>query len=140
VGADVVERALVALAFLGLVTLVALGVRRLARRERARVLAGPADAALATGVPTILYFHGDRCSDCVVQERELDALLTAHPEVAIRADHAPSRLSARYRVLTVPTTVVLDGGGKAHAVNYGLTRRDVLEAQLAALGRLEASA
>lgn len=137
---DPLARLLAALAFLVLVTLGAAGARLVARRVGETVLDAPADAALATGAPTILYFHGDRCASCVVQERELDALLIAHPEVAIRADHAPSGLSARFRVLTVPSTVVLDGAGRARAVNYGLAGRDALEAQLARIPRLEASA
>lgn len=137
---DVLLRAIGAIVFLALVALATVATRRVAASQRARVLAGPADAALATGRPTVLYFHGDHCGDCVVQERELDALLIAHPEVAIRADHAPSDLSARYRVLTVPTTVVLDGAGAARAIHYGLVRRDVLERDLAEFGALEASA
>ncbi len=134
------QRAAFVIVFLALVALLAAIARAYALRQRAAVIAADADPALATGAPTILYFHGDRCADCVIQERELDALLIAHPEVAIRADHAPSDLSARFRVLTVPTTVILDGGGRARAVNYGLTRRDVLEAQLRRLGRLAESA
>ena len=137
---DPLSRALAVIAFVALVAVVALAARAIARAQRRRVLAGPAEPSLATGTATILYFHGDHCSDCVVQERELDAVLIAHPEVAIRADHAPSALSERFRVLTVPTTVILDGAGRARAVNYGVARRSVLEAQLAELGRLEASA
>lgn len=137
---DFAARVVVAIVFLTLVAALSFGARRLASTRRARVLATPSDPELATGRPTILYFHGDRCSDCVVQERELDALLSAHPEIAIRADHAPSPLSARFGVLTVPTTVVLDGGGKAHAVNYGLARGDTLRRQLATLRPLEETA
>ncbi len=138
--ADLAGRALAVVAFLAAVALVALVAHAVARAQRRRVLDAPPDASLATGAPTLLYFHGDRCADCVVQERELDALLIAHPEVAIRADHAPSTMSKHFRVLTVPTTVVLDGAGRARAVNYGLARRDVLESQLAEVGRLEVSA
>lgn len=137
---DPLARALAFAVLLLSVAAVAAGARRIARGQRAAVLAAPGDPSLATGSPTILYFHGDRCADCVVQERELDALLIAHPEVAIRADHAPSALSSRFRVLTVPTTVVLDGAGRARAVNYGMTGRATLEQQIAEIGRLAASA
>lgn len=128
--AELLTRAATALAVLGAVSLAVPVARAIAARQRGAVLATPPDPQLATGRATLLYFHGDGCADCVVQERELDLLLTAHPEVAIRADHAPSQLSARFRVLTVPTTVVLDGAGRAHAVNYGLTARSRLEDQL----------
>ncbi len=137
---ELAGRGLAVVAFLAAVALVAFAARAVARAQGRRVLDTPPDPALATGAPTILYFHGDHCADCVVQERELDALLIAHPEVAIRADHAPSALSSRFRVLTVPTTVVLDGAGGARSVNYGLARRELLESQLAEVGRLEASA
>jgi len=38
--------------------------------------------------------------------------------VDIDASSSPE-LVQRYQVLTVPTTVVLDAAGQAHAVNYG---------------------
>ncbi len=135
-----IGRLALAVAFLALVAALAMAARAFARARRRRVLASAPEPSLATGRPTILYFHGDACSDCVVQERELDALLIARPEIAIRADHAPSALSERFGVLTVPTTVVLDGVGRARAVNYGIARRDTLERQLAELGSLAASA
>lgn len=137
---ELLARALLVVAFLLLVALVVALARAAAALQRARVLRSGPEPWLATGRPTVLYFHGDRCGDCVVQEREIDALLIAHPDVAIRADHAPSGLSARFGVLTVPTTVVLDGAGRPRAVNYGLARRETLERQLALLGRLEESA
>ena len=137
---DVAIRAIIALAFLAAIAAVALAARRLAASRRERVLAAPAHPDLATGRMTILYFHGDPCSDCVVQERELDALLIARPDIAIRADHAPSELSSRFGVLGVPATVILDGGGRARVVNYGLARRDVLEQQVGTLVALDASA
>jgi hypothetical protein len=137
---DLALRAAAALGFVALVILAALAARRVARLRRDRILAAPAHPDLATGRMTILYFHGDRCSDCVVQERELDALLIARPEIAIRADHAPSELSSRFGVLTVPTTVILDGAGRARAVNYGIASRDALERELGQLAALEQTA
>lgn len=51
-------------------------------------------------------------------------------------------LTQRYHVLTVPTTVLLDTAGKAHAVNYGFTNAQSLLKQvdeiLAADGAQEA--
>jgi thioredoxin-like negative regulator of GroEL len=38
--------------------------------------------------------------------------------VEIDASSEPE-LAQRYQVLTVPTTIVLDATGQAHAVNYG---------------------
>ncbi len=39
-------------------------------------------------------------------------------------------LTERYRVLTVPTTVVLDASGRAHAVNYGFANTQRLLEQV----------
>lgn len=137
---EAVARAVTAGVLFATVALLGLAARAVASRRRARILAAPADPSLATGRTAILYFHGDHCGDCVAQERELDDLLGAHPEVAIRADHAPSALSARFGVLTVPTTVVLDGAGRPRAVNYGLATRDRLTAQVADVRSLSETA
>jgi hypothetical protein len=41
-----------------------------------------------------------------------------------------SELAQRYQVLTVPTTLVLDATGQAHAVNYGFANTQRLLAQV----------
>ena len=88
--------------------------------------------------PTLLYFSSPDCVPCRTQQapilialrgllgnsvrfQEYDAV--AHPEVA-----------RRFRVLTVPTTVVIAPGGEVVAVNYGVTRAKVLERQLMEAG------
>jgi thiol-disulfide isomerase/thioredoxin len=84
--------------------------------------------------PTLLYFYTDDCAPCrlqqgpilaslqemmgdVVRFQEYDAL--AHPDVA-----------SQYRVLTVPTTVVVAPNGAVVAVNYGVTQSGKLRRQL----------
>jgi peroxiredoxin len=39
-------------------------------------------------------------------------------------------LASRYKVLTVPTTVVLDRRGRVAHINYGVTEQAKLESQL----------
>lgn len=119
---EILARAALAAVILGAVLAIAVLARAVARRRARRVLSAPADPSLATGAVTLLYFHGDHCGDCLVQEHELDRLLMDRPDLAIRADHAPSPLSARFGVLSVPSTVVLAADGKVVAVNYGLAR------------------
>ena len=89
---------------------------------------------LEDAYPTLLYFHSDDCAPCRLQQtpilaslqkdlgdcvhfRDYDAL--AHPELA-----------RQYRVLTVPTTVVIAPDGKVVAINYGVARADKLQRQL----------
>ena len=84
--------------------------------------------------PTLLYFSSDSCAPCRFQQapaiaasdrlkdgrarlQEYDAL--EHPDLA-----------RRYRVLTVPTTVVVAPCGDVVAVNYGVTHSEKLRHQL----------
>jgi len=49
--------------------------------------------------------------------------------IEVDAPHQPE-LTERYRVLTVPTTVVLDAVGQARAVNYGFANTQQLRKQV----------
>jgi thioredoxin 1 len=86
--------------------------------------------------PTLLYFSSPDCAPCFLQQspiltslqevlgdcvnfQEYDAV--AHPDLA-----------RRYRVLTVPTTVVITPNGEVLAVNYGVTQSGKLQRQLEA--------
>jgi|SRR6185312_2503089 len=71
----------------------------------------------------ILAFQSEDCRQChTLQAPALKRLLEACGDnvavVEVDAPGAPE-LTERYRVLTLPTTVVLDAGGNARAVNYG---------------------
>jgi thioredoxin-like negative regulator of GroEL len=98
-----------------------------------RVLAAEPPLALLTEESTsrdasparvrILAFVSAHCPQCHrLQTPALQRLLAARgPAVAVvEVDASASpELTHRYQVLTVPTTVVLDATGRAHAVNYG---------------------
>ncbi len=49
--------------------------------------------------------------------------------VEIDAPDSPE-LTQRYHVLTLPTTVILDGTGQVHAVNYGFANTQRLLEQV----------
>jgi len=71
----------------------------------------------------ILAFSSDNCHQChqlqaPALKRVLEARGTDVSVVDVDAPDEPE-LAQRYQVLTVPTTVVLDAKGRAHAVNYG---------------------
>ena len=100
------------------------GVQRYAaaRKRRALAAAPAPEFAAAEGV-RVLAFCSDDCRPCHTLQRPalarlLDARQGRVTVIEIDAPTAPD-LTARYAVLTVPTTVVLDGTGRARAINYG---------------------
>lgn len=121
---------LVALAAIGGLWLVwwgiKLGLRRSIQVDR---------VTLNDNRPTLLYFHSDACAPCRLQQSPILAALrqilgddvrfqdynaVVHPDIA-----------RRYRVLTVPTTVIIAPGGEVVAVNHGVAQADKLRRQLA---------
>ena len=83
--------------------------------------------------PTIVYFSTAACGRCRDQARaleDLDASLFGQVQVRKVDALAEPGLAAAYDVLTVPTTVVLDGAARPRAVNYGYAPASKLEAQL----------
>jgi thiol-disulfide isomerase/thioredoxin len=86
------------------------------------------------GTPAILYFTTPDCAACKtiqrpalyrIQERLGDRLQV----VEINAQEQPE-LAARWGVLSVPTTFVIDQHGQLRHVNHGVTRADRLLQQL----------
>ncbi|GCE08989.1 thioredoxin family protein [Dictyobacter aurantiacus] len=85
----------------------------------------------------ILAFSSEDCRQChTLQQPALERLLkqsgdkieVVHIDAVTRHD-----LTERYKVLTVPTTVVLDTEGNAHAVNYGFANTQKLQEQVNAI-------
>jgi hypothetical protein len=99
--------------------------------------AAHAGAEAAQSAVRILAFSSADCRQCKqLQEPALERVLAARSgSVAVVHVDAPSApgLTEQYRVLTVPTTVVLDAKGKAHAVNYGFAPAPRLLEQVDAL-------
>ncbi|WP_069805756.1 thioredoxin family protein [Thermogemmatispora onikobensis] len=115
--------------------------RRFVERQRRAALAAPVlaadrqdEAGEASGPVRILLFSSAECQQCHrLQKPALRQVQAARGALVrvIEVD-APTepQLTARYRVLTLPTTVVLDGQGKAQAVNYGFAPAGRLLAQI----------
>ena len=108
------------------------------------VLAG--DSASRASSPSrvrILAFSSAGCSQCHrLQTPALQRVLEARgPAVAVVEVDALSspELTQHYQVLTVPTTVVLNATGRAHAVNYGFTNTQRLLEQVDEVLALSAS-
>lgn len=117
--------------------IVSLGRRYVESRRRA-VLASPVPASDtdSSGAPIrILAFSSEDCTQCHRLQRPAlrrvqDAL--GDSTVAVVEIDGPSspELTKRYNVLTVPTTVVLDGAGQARAINYGFANAQTLLRQI----------
>lgn len=99
--------------------------------------AGPADDAMpqvgASGV-RILAFSSAGCVQCHRQQTpalaRVQALRPGVVEVIEVDAPAAPELAERYRILTVPSTVVLDATGVARSLNYGFAPSDRLLAQV----------
>ena len=134
------------LILIGLLTwVVAWSGRHFVERQRRRVLTAPPELALAeedsTGIASntvlpvrILAFSSADCRQChQLQTPALRQVKETYGEqVSIVEVDAPNEpeLTQRYRVLTVPTTVVLDTVGRAHAINYGFANSVKLHGQV----------
>lgn len=116
--------------------------RRFVEQRRQRVLvATPMMQHEADTTPdahiSILAFSSEDCRQChQLQAPALKRVVEARGEhvsiVEVDAPTAPE-LTERYQVLTVPTTIVLDATGKAHAVNYGFANTKRLLEQVDSL-------
>ncbi|MFL5660440.1 MAG: thioredoxin family protein [Ktedonobacteraceae bacterium] len=128
-----------------LVWAVVLTGRRYVEGQRRRVLTAtppnplPENSSLAPEPSSpaqvrILAFSSEDCSQChTLQAPALMRVKESFGEkvavIEVDAPHQPE-LTERYRVLTVPTTVVIDAVGQAHAVNYGFANTQRLRQQV----------
>lgn len=114
----------IALAAAALTAIVARWTGWSARRRAIGEVATPA------AEPYILYFTTPACSVCRL--RQEPALAALAPCVRVDKIDALDRrdLAAKYRVYTVPTTVVVGRDGSANHVNYGFAPAERLRRQL----------
>jgi thiol-disulfide isomerase/thioredoxin len=90
---------------------------------------------LQPGIPAIVYFTTPDCIPCRVQQQP--ALLALQSEfssaqlqiVKIDATQEPE-IAHRWGVMTAPTTFIIDAGGTARTVNYGVADQNKLKRQL----------
>jgi thioredoxin-like negative regulator of GroEL len=121
---------------------VVVGVALILRAQRGgqRELVGSVveSAALRGHLPSILYFTGASCTIChTAQKPALRALAVALAEgIEIReVDIAEEPALARqYRVMSLPTTIVLNAGGQVTDINVGFATADTLRRQLVDAG------
>ncbi len=137
------------LILLGLVTcLLVWSGQQFVETQRCRVLTAPPEPSLPgedspetssnnVSPIRILAFSSADCTQChQLQEPALQKVIETYGEqVSVVEVDAPNQpeLAQRYRVLTLPTTVLLDAAGRAHAVNYGFANSKKLLAQVSDL-------
>jgi hypothetical protein len=111
---------------------VVAGVLWLQRSSQRRLL-GRVAPGVGGGTADILYFTGENCTMCHVAQRpalrRLGDTMTdlKVTEIDVAADPQAARA---YRVMTLPTTVVLDAGGRVSALNAGFASEARLRTQV----------
>ena len=89
-------------------------------------------------LPSILYFTGEACTICHTAQKPALRTLAAgiDPGIEIREiDIAVEpELARRYRVMSLPTTIVLDAAGQVTDINVGFASGEVLRRQLVDAG------
>jgi thioredoxin-like negative regulator of GroEL len=126
---------LIAIAVIGGVALL-LQVQRGGQRE---LLGKVVETSTVAGrLPSILYFTGETCTIChTAQKPALRALAAGiDHDVEIREiDIAVEpELARRYRVMSLPTTIVLDAAGQVAQINVGFANGELLHRQLVDAG------
>ena len=113
-----------------LLLLVVWSGRRFVEAQRRRVLVavplsfgGNVHANTSLSQVRILAFSSADCRQChemqiPALQRVLDARGSKVSVAEVDAPNSPD-LTQRYRILTLPSTVIMDAAGRAHAVNYG---------------------
>jgi thioredoxin-like negative regulator of GroEL len=132
--------ALAPLFAVALIALAAVALRSAQARQRRHLLGNVVGSN--AGGPAILFFSGAACTVCHTAQRpaleRLAPVLEGHVEVReIDVAEQPS-LAQRFKVMSLPTTVVLDAEGRARAVNTGFAPAPLLRRQLVDAGLLPA--
>ncbi len=89
-------------------------------------------------LPSILYFTGEACTICHTAQRpalralaadRITAIEIREIDIAVEPD-----LARQYRVMSLPTTIVLDAAGQVTDINVGFATGEVLRRQLVDAG------
>jgi thiol-disulfide isomerase/thioredoxin len=83
------------------------------------------------GKQAIVYFTNDSCHECEkLQKPALNLLEATDTQIFTINASLDKTLASYYKILTVPTTIILDNYGEAQFMNHGYTNEKILSAQL----------
>ncbi len=127
------ERAALVLSLLVVTSVVLFLVGRVGQRRSAVLVQTPLPAGLwerfAGHKGGIVYVHGPRCAPCQQQAVILERLEQQGIAVVDVDASREGHVAAALGVLTVPTTVLVDGAGIVRAANAGLRSAEALMVQ-----------
>jgi len=129
-------------AILMMIAVAALGLWRLWRYDQARRLLRVAKAgtplALAQRLPlgpTVLYFTGEHCAQCRLQQSPILTQLVETFPINLHTVDAvqEEEVASFYGIMTVPSTILLDRTHSPKAINHGLVSLQQLRQQVTEL-------
>ena len=129
---------LIAVAVIGVAALLLRLQRTRQRRLVGKVVDLPAATLEPESGPSILYFTGVHCTICHTAQRPalnaLDSRIAGAAPIREVDVAVEPELARRYRVLSLPTTIVLRGDQTVADINVGFANAEKLEKQLVAAG------
>jgi thiol-disulfide isomerase/thioredoxin len=129
-------------AILMMIAVAALGLWRLWRYDQARRLLRVAKAGtplvLAQRLPlgpTVLYFTGEHCAQCRLQQSPILTQLVETLPINLHTVDAvqEEEVASFYGIMTVPSTILLDRTHSPKAINHGLASLQQLRQQVTEL-------
>jgi thioredoxin 1 len=101
---------------------------------KTRVIQSIETGNVTAGKPNLLYFTAQYCAACKFQQSPIIEVIASKfgDSIAINRVDVTDRpeLASQYKVLTLPTTIVVSEQGEVTHINRGVAALEQLEAQL----------
>ena len=101
---------------------------------KARVIESIQTSDISVGKPNLLYFTAQYCTACKFQQAPVIEAITSKfgDSIAVNKFDVTEHpeLASRYKVLTLPTTIVVSEQGEVTHINRGVAALEQLEMQL----------
>jgi thioredoxin 1 len=101
---------------------------------KARVIESIQTSDILVGKPNLLYFTAQYCTACKFQQSPIIEAITSKFGDSITVNRVDvtdhPELASHYKVLTLPTTIVVSEQGEVTHINRGVAALEQLEMQL----------